>query len=122
MAVSITSSAQSLGQSTSLQLEVQNARGDVARAEQRLRSIERQASDAQREAENANRRAASYRSQAGQARAALGQARTDQGSAELRQQTYTQQSSAANPFDAAVAKPVVNAEGQTLGQLLNTTA
>jgi chromosome segregation ATPase len=124
MALSIASAAQSLGQATSLQLEVQGARNEVARAEQNLRSLERQASEAQREADSAGRRAAGYRTQAGQARAALGQARVQQGEVEFRQQAAGRQDNGPTPFEATASapRPLLNAEGQTLGRLLDTTA
>lgn len=139
-AVSSLSSANEYGLQ---QLRMQQARRDADQAEQAARSLRAQADGAQRVAEEAQESARTLGVQSDQAEARAGQARQGLASVASTQQAITQLTKGVNQAvvsepvvpvvqpspqggKAAVATagaaPVVNAQGQVTGTIVNTSA
>lgn len=129
MAVSATSSLQSVAGQVSQQLRAQQVERRADQAELEARSLRQQAGLAQREAdraeENARRiKVKSDRAQ-GDAGAARQQAVTESAATDYQGQldAFRQQiSQGVQLLDANIAGPVVNADGQTTGTVVNVTA
>lgn len=129
MALSSTTSTQSTAGFVSQQLRVQQAERNADQAEASARALLQAASVAQRNADRAQEGARELQVQAGQADAAVGTARqqvaTVASATKLQSGFETirgQISQALKSFDQPAAAPVVNAEGQTTGTLVNVTA
>ena len=130
MAVSSTSSAQSASSIISQQLQVRQAERNADQAEAAARALRQAAASAQRNADRAQEGARQLQVQSGQADSAAGAARQQvasvssaiqlQGGLEsIREQIAASLQTLDQPV---VAAPVVNAEGQTTGTLVNVTA
>lgn len=132
--VSSLSGAQSGAQSGLQQLRLQQARRTADQAEQIARSLQAQARDAEQVAGEAEANARSLSGQAAQAQANAGQARQGLAVIETINQLGSQLSGAlglateksripetAIPA-AKQAAPVVNAQGELTGTVVNTTA
>jgi len=113
------------------QLQLRQAQSEADRAEQNARALRARAQTAEREAVRAQEGARALRVESDQAQERAGLARQDvsalrslQGAVEdigaLRQQiSFLREGGQAT---AAPAQPIVNAEGQTTGTVVNTTA
>lgn len=112
------------------QLALRQMQQEADRAEVTARSLRAKAQAAERDANQAQENARSLRVQSGQA---------DQRAGSARQGVYSLQSGqrlesslnalreqiaglVESPADASVSQPAVNAEGQTTGTMVNTTA
>ena len=133
--LSSTAGAQSASQFGWEQLKLQQAQRNAEQAQQTAQSLQAQAQDAQRTADKAQDNARSLSVQADQAQSDAG--RAEQGLAAIRTngQAQTQLTNALNqaapqpavqPAAAAPVQqkpaPVVNAQGQTTGRVINTSA
>lgn len=132
--ISSLSGVQSAVQSGARQLRLQQAERDARQAEQIAQALQGQAHDAQLKSRDAQEEARAIASQADQAQSTAGQAR--RGLAAIRSvgelhgrlsdtldQVAERQNSAvpATPPQGA-APPVINAQGQVTGSVINTTA
>jgi len=132
--ISSISGAQSAAQSGLQQLRLQQAERNAAQAEQTARSLQAQAGDAWQRASRAQEDARSVTAQADQAQANAGQARlglavirtVDQMQTRLTNVVgqVTEQLKIAEPAapTQSPALPVINAQGQVTGTVINTTA
>lgn len=132
--ISSLSGAQSAAQSGLRQLRLQQARRDVAQAEQVAHALRAQAQSAQLNANEAVERARAISSQSDQAQTTVGQARQGVAAVSTAVQMQNQLSGVAAqvtekltpPKSAPAIKssttPVVNTEGQVTGTVVNTTA
>jgi Zn-dependent metalloprotease len=132
--ISSLSGAQSAAQSGLRQLRLQQAKRDAEQAEQIARALQAQAQSAQQHATEAMERARAITSQSDQAQATAGQARQGLAavSAVVRMQNQlsgvvtqvTERMAPPKPAPATKSSPtpVVNAEGQVTGAVVNTTA
>ncbi len=138
--VSSLSGAQSAAQSGLAQLRLQQAKRDAEQAEQTAQSLQAQARSAQQRASQAQEAARTITTQADQAQSTAGQAR--QGLAVIKSVSQMQTrlagtvSQVVEKLDASApeapvavqaaspppATPVVNAQGQVTGTVVNTTA
>lgn len=130
--ISSISGAQSAAQSGLQQLKLQQAKRDAEQAEQTASALQAQARDAQQRAGEAQENARSVTAQSDQAQANAGQAR--QGLAVVRAigQMQTQLTNVVaqvtgklavpEPAAPTPVPPVVNAQGQVTGTVINTTA
>ena len=132
--ISSLSAAQSAAQSGLRQFRLQQAQRNADQAEQTARSLKAQARDAQQTANQAQENARSIAVQADQAQVDVGQARLGLALTRTVGQMQTQLSSVAtqaaeklkSPQAAAPTPspvlPVINAQGQKTGTVINTTA
>lgn len=134
--MAIGSASSSISQSIVQQLRLQEARRSADEAQYRAQSLQAQASEAQQSADRQQERARSLRVDASQAQAQAGQASQGLSAIQSLSQlnttlgaTYTKVAQAQASTQAPIntqpppAKPaVVNAQGQTIGKVVNTTA
>jgi hypothetical protein len=132
--ISSLSGAQSAAQSGLRQLRLQQAKRDAEQAEQVARALQAQAQAAQQNANEAVERARTITSQSDQAQATAGQARQGLAAVSTVAQMQGQLSGVvaqvteklappkAAPAIKSTPVPVVNAEGQVTGTVVNTTA
>jgi hypothetical protein len=136
MAVSAASSQSATGL-VMQQLRLQQAQRSADRAELTARTLRVQASEAQQEADRAQEGARALQVRSDQAQSQVGAAKQrvvsleslgelqgnfDALRGEIAQGLQALDQPAAQPASQAVASPVVNAEGQTTGTLVNVTA
>ncbi|MEI8162680.1 MAG: hypothetical protein WCI19_06050 [Betaproteobacteria bacterium] len=129
--ISSISGAQSAAQSGMQQLRLQQATRNAEQAEQVARALQAQAGEAQRQATEAEQNARAVSTEADQAQANAGQARLGLAVIKSVGQMQFQVSNVvaqvaetlktAEPA-AAAPTPVVNAQGQLTGTVINTTA
>ena len=132
--VSSISGTQSAAQSGLQQFRLQQAERNAAQAEQTARSLQTEAGDAQQRASRAEEDARSIAAQAEQAQANAGQARlglavirnVDQMQVQLSNAIaqVAEQLKTAEPVAPSQnpVPPVINAQGQVTGTVINTTA
>jgi hypothetical protein len=129
MEVSSSFSSQSASDALAQQLRVQQVKRSADQAEATARALRQQAGDAQQSADRARENARSLTVEADKAQGKAGTAR--QQLASLSSVTEVQEgisalrekvSSVIQAIDAPTPAPVVNAEGQTTGTVVNVTA
>lgn len=129
MEVSSSLSSQSASDLVAQQLRVQQVKRSADQAEATARELRQQASNAQQNADRARENARSLTVEADQAQGEAGSARqqlaslssvtqVQEGLSSLRQKIST----VIEAIDAPTPAPVINAEGQTTGTVVNVTA
>lgn len=129
MEISASLNSQSASDLIAQQLRVQQVKRSADQAEATARTLRQQAGDAQRSADQARENARSLSVRADQAQGDAGAARqqlaslpsvsaVQEGMSTLRQEIST----AIKALDEPTAVPVINAEGQTTGTVVNVTA